>query len=109
MNIKNKLKFIKKLLLELLKDRIESEELKNLIENVETIEELNEILLNKNLTPLEKDIEFVKLIVKKNIKDNRSIGMKSKIALISIINKNLPIRDIVLDIIRYVRENDLNM
>lgn len=109
MNIKNKLKFIKKLLLELLKDRIDSEELKNLIEDVETIEELNEILLNKNLTPLEKDIEFVKMVVKKNVKDNRSIGMKSKLALISIINKNLPVRDIVLDIIRYVRENDLNM
>lgn len=109
MNIKNKLKFIKKLLLELLKDRMDSEELKNLIEDVETIEELNEILLNKNLTPLEKDIEVVKMVVKKNIKDNRSIGMKSKLALISIINKNLPIRDIVLDIIRYVRENHLNM
>ncbi len=109
MNIKNKLKFIKKLLLELLKDRIDSEELKNLIADVETIEELNEILLNKNLTPLEKDIEFVKMVVKKNVKDNRSIGMKSKLALISIINKNLLVRDIVLDIIRYVRENDLNM
>ena len=33
---------------------------KNLIEDVETIEELNEILLNKNLTPLEKDIELQK-------------------------------------------------
>ena len=109
LNIKNKLKFIKKLLLELLKDRIDSEELKNLIADVETIEELNEILLNKNLTPLEKDIEFVKMVVKKNVKDNRSIGMKSKLALISIINKNLLVRDIVLDIIRYVRENDLNM
>ncbi len=109
MNIKNKLKFIKKLLLELLKDRMDSEELKNLIEDVETIEVLNEVLLIKNLTPLEKDIEFVKMVVKKNVKDNRSIGMKSKLALISIINKNLPVRDIVLDIIRYVRENDLNM
>lgn len=108
MNIKNKLKFIKKLLLELLKDRIDSEELKNLIEDVETIEELNDILLNKNLTPLEKDIEFVKIVTKKNIQNNCSIGMKSKVALIAIINKNQPVRDIVLELIRYMRTNDLS-
>lgn len=108
MNTTNRLKLIKKLLLEVLKDRIESEELKNLIENVETIEELNEILLNKNLTPLEKDIEFVKMVVKKNIKDNRSIGMSSKLALISIINKNLSVRDIVLELVRYMRTNELS-
>lgn len=108
MNSRNKLKFIKKLLLEILKDRIDSEELKNLIENVETIEELNEILLNKNLTPLEKDIEFVKMVVKKNIKNNRSIGMTSKLALISIINKNQPVKDIVLELIGYMNVNDLS-
>ena len=108
MNIKNKLKFIKKLLLELLKDRIELEELKNLIENVETIEELNGILLNKNLTPLEKDIEFVKLIVNKNIKNNRSIGMRSKLILIAIVNKNQPVRNIVLELIKYMSTNDLS-
>ena len=108
MNSRNILKFIKKLLLEILKDRIDSEELKNLIENVETIEELNEILLNKNLTPLEKDIEFVKMVVKKNIKNNRSIGMTSKLALISIINKNQPVKDIVLELIGYMNVNDLS-
>ena len=108
MNSRNKLKFIKKLLLEILKDRIDSEELKNLIEDVETIEELNEILLNKNLTPLEKDIEFVKMVVKKNIKNNRSIGMTSKLALISIINKNQPVKDIVLELIGYMNVNDLS-
>ena len=108
MNSRNKLKFIKKLLLEILKDRIDSEELKNLIEDVETIEELNEILLNKNLTPLDKDIEFVKMVVKKNIKNNRSIGMTSKLALISIINKNQPVKDIVLELIGYMNVNDLS-
>lgn len=108
MNIRNKLKFIKKLLLEILKDRINSEELKNLIENVETIEELNEILLNKNLTPLENDIEFVKMVVKKNIKNNRSIGMTSKLALISIINKKQPVKDIVLELIGYMNVSDLS-
>ncbi len=108
MNSRNKLKFIKKLLLEILKDRIESEELRNLIEEAETIEEINEILINKNLTPLEKDIEFVKMIVKKNIKNNRSIGMTSKLALISIINKNQPVKDIVLELIGYMNVNDLS-
>lgn len=108
MNSRNKLKFIKKLLLEILKDRIDSEELKNLIEDVETIEEINEILLKKNLTPLEKDIEFVKMVVKKNIKNNRSIGMTSKLALISIINKNQPVKDIVLELIGYMNVNDLS-
>ena len=68
MNTTNRLKFIKKLLLEVLKDRIESEELKNLIESVETIDELNKILVNRNLSPLEKDIEFAKMVAKKNIK-----------------------------------------
>ncbi len=108
MDNRKKLKFIKKLLLEILKDRIDSEELKNLIEDVETIKEINEILLNKNLTPLEKDIEFVKKDVKKNIKDNRSIGMSSKLELISIINKNQPVRNIVLDLIVYMSANDLS-
>ena len=95
MDSRNRLKFIKKLLLEILKDRIDSEELKSLIEDVETIEELNEILLNKNLTPLDKDIEFVKMVTKKNVKNNRSIGMKSKLALVSIINKSQPVKDII--------------
>lgn len=108
MNSRNKLKFIKKLLLEILKDRIDSEELRNLIEEAETIEEINEILINKNLTPLEKDIEFVKMVVKKNIKNNRSIGMTSKLALISIINKNQPVKDIVLELIGYMNVNDLS-
>ena len=54
MNIKNKLRFIKKLLSEILKDRIESEKLTGLIERAETIEELNGIMVNNNLTPLEK-------------------------------------------------------
>ena len=108
MNTTNRLKFIKKLLLEVLKDRIESEELKNLIESVETIDELNKILVNRNLSPLEKDIEFVKMVAKKNVKSNRSIGMKSKIALISIINNNRPIKDIVLELIDYINEHDLS-
>ena len=108
MDSRNRLKFIKKLLLEILKDRIDSEELKSLIEDVETIEELNEILLNKNLTPLDKDIEFVKMVTKKNVKNNRSIGMKSKLALVSIINENKPVRDIVLELIGYMNVNDLS-
>lgn len=108
MDSRNRLKFIKKLLLEILKDRIDSEELKSLIEDVETIEELNEILLNRNLSPLEKDIEFVKMVAKKNVKNNRSIGMKSKLALVSIINENKPVRDIVLELIGYMNVNDLS-
>lgn len=108
MNINNRLKFIKKLLLEILKERIDSEELKNLIENAETIEKLNEILRNKNLTPLEKDIEFVKMVAKNSVKNNRYIGMKSKIALITIVNKNQPVKDIVLELIDYMSANDLS-
>ena len=57
---------------------------------------------------LEKDIEFVKMVVKKNIKNNRSIGMTSKLALISIINKNQPVKDIVLELIGYMNVNDLS-
>ena len=72
------------------------------------LEGLNEILLNRNLSPLEKDIEFVKMVAKKNVKNNRSIGMKSKLALVSIINKNQPIKDIVLELIGYMNVNDLS-
>ena len=109
MNIKNKLRFIKKLLSEILKDRIESEKLKGLIERAETIEELNGILVNNNLTPLEKDIELIKMVAKKNVQNNRLIGMKSKIALITIINKNQPVKHIVLELIGYMNANDLNI
>lgn len=109
MNIKNKLRFIKKLLSEILKDRIESEKLKGLIERAETIEELNGILVNNNLTPLEKDIELIKMVAKKNVQNNRFIGMKSKIALITIINKNQPVKHIVLELIGYMNANDLSI
>ena len=109
MNIKNKLRFIKKLLSEILKDRIESEKLTGLIERAETIEELNGILVNNNLTPLEKDIELIKMVAKKNVQNNRFIGMKSKIALITIINKNQPVKHIVLELIGYMNVNDLSI
>ena len=60
------------------------------------------------MSPLEKDIEFVKMVAKKNDKYNRSIGMKSKLALVSIINENKPVRDIVLELIGYMNVNDLS-
>ena len=49
-----------------------------------------------------------KMIAKKNVKNNRSIGMKSKLALVSIINKNQPVKDIVLELIGYMNVNDLS-
>ena len=109
MNIKTKLNYVKKLLSEILKDRIESEELKELVERAETIEELNEILVNNNLTPLEKDIELIKMVAKKNVQNNRFIGMKSKIALVTIINKSQPVKHIVLELISYMNANDLSI
>jgi len=109
LNIKTKLNYVKKLLSEILKDRIESEELKELVERAETIEELNEILVNNNLTPLEKDIELIKMVAKKNVQNNRFIGMKSKIALVTIINKSQPVKHIVLELISYMNANDLSI
>lgn len=108
MNIGSRLEFIKHLFLEILKDRTELFELKPLIKKAETIEEINKILIDKKITPLEKDIELVKMIAKKNIQNNRSIGIKSKIILISIIDKNQPIKDIVIEILNLIKTNDLN-
>ena len=48
------------------------------------------------------------MVAKKNVKNNRSIGMKSKLALVSIINENKPVRDIVLELIGYMNVNDLS-
>ena len=104
---KEKVKFVKKFFLAILKNRAESEDLQELIEKVETLEEINDIIKN-NLTPLEKDIEFVKIIAKENIKKNRSIGMMSKMALISIINKNQPIKNIFFGLVDYMAMNNLN-
>ena len=107
MNYKQKINFLKKFFIEILKNRNESEELKSLIEKIETIEELNQILQNNNLSPIEKDIEFIKSIAKRNIQNNRAIGIKSKLALITIINKNEPIKKIVLEIVDFIVKNNL--
>ena len=105
---KEKVEFVKKFFLAILKNRAESEDLQELIEKVETLEEINDIIKNNNLTPLEKDIKFVKIIAKENIKKNRSIGMMSKMALISIINKNQPIKNIFFGLVDYMAMNNLN-
>ena len=105
---KEKVKIVKKFFLAILKNRAESEDLQELIEKVETLEGINEIIKNNNLTPLEKDIEFVKIIAKENIKKNRSIGMMSKMALISIINKNQPIKNIFFGLVNYMAMNNMN-
>ena len=97
---KEKVKIVKKFFLAILKNRAESEDLQELIEKVETLEEINEIIKN--------NIEFVKTIAKENIKKNRSIGMMSKMALISIINKNQPIKNIFFGLVDYMAMNNLN-
>lgn len=108
MSYKEKVRLVKKFFSAILKNRAESEGLQELIEKVETLEEINDIITNNNLTPLEKDIEFVKMIAKGNIKKNRSIGMMSKMALIIIINKNQPIKHIFFEFVDYMAMNDLS-
>ncbi|MBE5731180.1 MAG: hypothetical protein E7350_04455 [Clostridiales bacterium] len=107
MNNKEKLKFVKRLFLEILKDRVESEEIKELIDKAKTVEDIIEILKNKNLTPLEKDIELVKMIVKENIKKNQSIGVFSKMALIAILEKNQPVKNILFELVDFINTKDL--